>query len=83
MSSLRNCRGQGLIEYLILVALVAVASIALVRILQTSINAQLANVVNALEGGDGEQHRHHGERVTDDMLRKKDFSDFLNGAVSR
>ena len=79
-----NDRGQGLVEYLILVALIAVASIGLVRVLQTAVNAQLANVVLSLEGGEGaNQHRHHGESVTAEMLKKKDFGNFLNGAVSR
>ncbi len=84
MRILRTHHGQGLVEYIILVALIAVATMGLVRILQTAINAGLANVVYSLEGGSGSnQHRRRGETVTDDMLRKKDFSDFVNGAVSR
>lgn len=81
MTRLRNRQsGQGLIEYIILVALIGVATMGLVRLLQSSINAQLANVTNALEG---RQQRRSGETVTDDAVRKKDFSDFMNGAVSR
>lgn len=81
MQLLNNNRGQGLIEYVILVALVGVATIGMVRVLQNSINVNLANVVHALQS-DGKR-RESFERVDANDLRKKDFSDFMNGASSR
>ena len=81
MHVLRNQRGQGLIEYVILVALVGVATIGMVRILQSSINVNLANIVHALQS-DGKR-RESFERVDSGDIRKKDFSDFMNGASSR
>lgn len=81
MRLIRNARGQGLIEYVILVALVGVATIGMVRLLQNSINVNLANVVHALQS-DGKR-RESFERVDSEDLKKKDFSDFMNGATSR
>jgi Flp pilus assembly pilin Flp len=77
---IRNERGQGLIEYVILVALVGVATMGMVRLLQKSINVNLANIVHGLQS-DGKRRESH-ERISEDDLRKKDFSDFMNGAAS-
>ena len=81
LKPLKNNRGQGLIEYVILVALVGVATIGMVRILQKSVKVNLANVVHALQS-DGKT-RESFERISEDDLRKSDFSDFMNGAQSR
>jgi len=81
MQLIRNQRGQGLIEYVILVALVGVATIGMVRLLQNSINVNLANVVHALQSDS--KRKESFERIESDDLRKKDFSDFMNGASSR
>jgi Flp pilus assembly pilin Flp len=81
MQLIRNQRGQGLIEYVILVALVGVATIGMVRVLQNSINVNLANVVHALQA-DGKR-KESFERIEESDLRKKDFGDFMNGAASR
>lgn len=74
---LRNQRGQGLIEYVILVALVACACIGLVRVLQKTVRVNLANVVHVLQS---EKKTEAHERITEDDLRKADFGDFMNGA---
>lgn len=81
LNCVRNNRGQGLIEYVILVALVGVATIGMVRVLQKSVNVNLANVVHALQS-DGKRKESH-ERVNEDDLRKRDFSDFMNGSQNR
>jgi hypothetical protein len=77
---LRNSRGQSLIEYVILVALVGVATMGLVRVLQKSIKVNMANVIHALQS-DGKR-KEAPERITDDDMRKSDFGDFMNGASS-
>jgi pilus assembly protein Flp/PilA len=81
MGGLKNQRGQGLIEYVILVALVAVATMGLVRVLQKSVKVNLANVVHALQA-DGKYKESH-ERISEEELRKSDFGDFMNGASNR
>jgi Flp pilus assembly pilin Flp len=81
MRPLRNQRGQSLIEYVILVALVGAATIGIVRVLQKTVKTNLANVVHALQSDDKRKESH--ERLTEEDLRKSDFSDFMNGAASR
>ncbi len=76
-----NQRGQSLIEYVVLVALVGVATIGMVRLLQKSVKVNLANIIHALQS-DGKR-RESFERLTEDDLRKSDFSDFMNGAANR
>lgn len=78
MPLLRNSRGQSLIEYVILVALVGVATMGLVRVLQKSIKVNMANVIHALQS-DGKRKESH-ERMREEELRKSDFGDFMNGA---
>jgi Flp pilus assembly pilin Flp len=77
---LRNQKGQTLIEYLIIVALVGVGSIALMRAVSQNINAKFAGIVHAL-GGTVEGNR-TAATVTENMYRKRDMKDFVNGAVN-
>jgi Flp pilus assembly pilin Flp len=44
----RNQKGQGLVEYLILVCLVAVSAIAVVSVVGTNVREQYANISAAL-----------------------------------
>jgi Flp pilus assembly pilin Flp len=79
---LKNARGQSLIEYVILVALVGCATIGMVRLMQKQVKVNLANAIYAMQGG--ENHKKAvKETITDDDLRKADFSDFMNGASSQ
>lgn len=80
LSTVRNSRGQGLIEYVILVAIIAVGTMLMVRNLQKTVKVNLANVVHALQS-DGKRKSSH-ERIEDSDLKKTDFSDFMNGAAN-
>jgi pilus assembly protein Flp/PilA len=77
---LRNSRGQGLIEYVILVAIIAIGTMGMVRVLQKSMKVNLATVVYSLQGDDKRKASH--ERIEDSDLKKTDFSDFMNGAAN-
>ena len=79
-SPVRNQSGQALIEYLIIVALVGVGSIALMRAVSQNINARFANVVHAL-GGTVEGNRTASE-VSSNMYRKRDMKDFAQGTLT-
>ena len=73
-------KGQGLIEYLILVALMGVATIGVIRVLNQTIKARFASAVYALQG--------KPKKVKVDSLKaqdyqKSDLSDFMNGAASK
>jgi pilus assembly protein Flp/PilA len=79
MRLILNSRGQSLVEYLLLVALMAVATIGIVKVLNRTVQTQFANVTNALQGENKIQH----EKVVDSDYRKKDMSDFMSGASNR
>jgi pilus assembly protein Flp/PilA len=79
-SQIQNQKGQGLIEYLIIVALVAVATIGIVRVVGQNVSVQYANIAKALGGEDDRQYT--AGKVEDQMYKKKDLSDFLHGAAS-
>jgi Flp pilus assembly pilin Flp len=74
-----NQSGQSLIEYLVLVCLIAVSSIAVVRVLSKNINVQFANVARSLGG---ESHTLKAEKVDAKAYSKRDFNDFMQGANS-
>lgn len=46
-------KGQGLVEYLILVALIAVSAIAVVSVVGKNVREQYANISASLRGGKG------------------------------
>ncbi|MCC7405825.1 MAG: Flp family type IVb pilin [Bdellovibrionales bacterium] len=75
-----NQRGQSLIEYLILVALMGVATIGIVRTLQGALNSRYATVIHALQGS---PKKAPVVEVQESDLKRKDLSDFMNGAAQR
>ncbi len=72
-----NASGQGLIEYLIIVALVAVATIGIVRVVGQNVSVQYANISRALGG---QAYQLQAEKPEDRLYKKKDLGDFLQGA---
>lgn len=78
---LKNKKGQSLVEYLVIVALVAVGSISVVRVVSGNINARFANVANIL-GGKAAGTNVEVHEVTKSMTQKKDLSNFFEGAQS-
>lgn len=80
MKRLKNRRGQGMIEYLILVALIAVGSMAIVRVVGKNVSVQFANIAKALGSGSGGEIK--AESLDQSMYSKRDMSNFLNGAIN-
>lgn len=76
----KSQKGQGLIEYIIIVALVAVSAMAVVRVVSKNVQVQFANIAKALGGGNDNQIQ--AENVDVSMYTKKDLSNFLKGATS-
>lgn len=74
-----NQKGQGLIEYLIIVALMAVATIGIVRVLGQTVTAKFASATYALQGT---KKSVRVETIDEGLHKKKDLSDFMNGAGS-
>lgn len=78
--SVRNQRGQSLVEYLILVALVGIGSVAVVRAVGQNVQVRFAKVVQGLGGKvDGDVQ---AATVSESSYKKKDLSNFLQGAVN-
>lgn len=76
-----NQKGQGLIEYIILVAIIAVGTVQLVRKLQSTVSVNMANVIHALQSD--EKRKNSFIRVEDSDVQMKDFSNFMNGTTDR
>lgn len=74
---LKNKRGQGLIEYLMLVALIAVATIGVVKVVGHNLGKKYENINRAL-GADGEELK--AGNASNGALAQKDLSNFLDGA---
>jgi Flp pilus assembly pilin Flp len=74
-------KGQSLTEYLILVALVAIASIGVVRLLGQTARVQLSNITNALQGSRARQIK--AEEVRESHHSQKDLSNFMRNTSRR
>jgi Flp pilus assembly pilin Flp len=79
-SPIDNQRGQGLVEYLIIVALIAVGTIGVVRVLGQSINSRFATISYALQG---EKRTPSVDEIPEAHLKKRDLGNFMNGVGSR
>lgn len=77
--SFGNQRGQGLIEYLIIVALMGVATIGIVRALGQTVSAKFASTALALQGS---QRKASVESIDSSLYEKKDLSNFVNDSAS-
>lgn len=80
MSRINNQRGQGLIEYLIIVALVAVATIGVVRVLGQAVSSRFNTITYALQG---KKKITKIENLNDRQLEKRDLGDFMNGVAAQ
>lgn len=71
-----NRKGQGLVEYLILVCLIGAASIAVVSLVGKNIQEQYRNVSNALRGSQRSQVSAPDRGVSEG----RGMDDFMDGA---
>lgn len=76
---IKNPRGQGLIEYLVIVALVAVATIGVVRVLGQAVNSRFATITYALQG---KKAKPAIDAIPEEHLKKKDLGNFMDGVGS-
>lgn len=81
MKKLKNQKGQSLVEYLIIVALVAVSSIVMMRAVGQNINVQFAKIAKSL-GGDVEG-KPKAAAVSAQMYEKRDLRNFMHGSLRR
>lgn len=78
-NKIRCQRGQGLIEYLVIVALMGVATIAIVRVMGQTVSSRFASVTYALKG---EKKAVTAETIEESHYKKKDLGDFFDGVGS-
>ncbi len=76
---LKDKKGQGLMEYLMLTALIAVATIGVVKVVGYNLSKKYENINRAL-GARGEAL--NAVNASDSALAQKDLSNFLDGAKS-
>jgi pilus assembly protein Flp/PilA len=81
MLLLKNKKGQGLIEYLVIMALMAVATMAIMRVLSQTVTVKFAQVTEALQGREAKSQL-QTEQIQTTHVKKKDMSDFFHGAKS-
>ena len=72
-------KGQGLIEYLILVALMGVATIGIVRTLNQTVKSRFANAIYALQGRNQKAKTH---AMRKEEYQRSDLSNFMSGSAS-
>ena len=77
---IRNQRGQGLIEYLIIVALMGVATIAIMRIMSETVSNRFANITNALQGA---ASINAPKKLEEKSIKQRDLGDFMKGAATK
>jgi Flp pilus assembly pilin Flp len=69
--------GQGMVEYMILVALIAAGTLGVVRVVGYNIGVQYENINRALGAKNSSQLQ--VQNAEQGILNKKDLSDFLQG----
>lgn len=79
---LRSKKGQGLIEYLIIVALIAIATMAIMRVMSQTVSAKFARVTEALQGKKSSADI-QVDSIQSQHFKKKDMSDFFQGTRSQ
>jgi pilus assembly protein Flp/PilA len=78
MQIIKNSKGQGMVEYMILVALIAAGTIGIIRVVGYNIGAQYENINRALGAKTSSQLQVLNAEQS--QINKKDLSDFLKGA---
>jgi len=79
-SLLKNKKGQSLVEYMVIVALMGVASIGIVRVLNQTVRAKFTEMTYALRG---EKRSIRKARVDTPYHKVKDLSNFLHGVSNK
>jgi len=75
-----NERGQGLIEYLVIVALMGVATIAIVRVMGQTVSQRFATITSTLQG---KSKTYNDAEITASSLKKHDLGDFFEGSADK
>ena len=72
--------GQALSEYLILTALIAIASIGVIQVFSTNLRSRFATMANTI--GYGERESIRAQRAQERHYKIQDLGDFNEGATN-
>ncbi len=75
-----NQSGQGLIEYLIIVALMGVATMGIMRVMSGTVISTFSNVTSALQSS---EKKFKAPTLVNEVTKQKDMSDFMDGASDK
>lgn len=75
----KNNKGQGLVEYLIILAIVAVGTIGIIKVISQNIRVHYTHVAESL-GSNVQGDRPTKGTVTKSMFEEKDFNNFWQGS---
>lgn len=75
---INNSRGQGLIEYLILVALIAVTTIGVIKVVGNNVATQYENINRAM--GAKNSQKLTVSNASENSLKQKDLSNFMDNS---
>ena len=71
-----NSKGQSLVEYMIIVAIMAIGSMGIIRVLNHTTQAKFAKITQSLQGGKASVSIEY-EKVKDRHFKKKDMATFF------
>jgi Flp pilus assembly pilin Flp len=77
---LRGRSGQSLVEYLILVAVIGIATIGIASKMQESLKKQFTNSIRALNGDERAQEPLRTQ-ISNEDFKRRDMADFMRGAT--
>ncbi|MFK8137669.1 MAG: Flp family type IVb pilin [Bdellovibrionales bacterium] len=80
MNVLKNKRGQGIVEYLIMVAMISVGSLVCFKYLNKALTNRFSVVIAAVLGNEPKPTKLKG--LPDSHRKNKDMSDFFKGATN-
>lgn len=80
MKAIKNQKGQGLVEYLIVVAIMAVGALSIIRVVGQSVNVKFASIAKSL--GANVEGKIGQAEVKQSQFSKKSMRNFMSGSES-
>ncbi|MCB0378548.1 MAG: Flp family type IVb pilin [Bdellovibrionales bacterium] len=81
MPSFKSKKGQGMVEYMVIVAMMAVATMGIMRVLSQTTQGKFAKITQSLQGGTASIEV-QVDKVDSNHFKKKDMSNFFMGSKS-
>lgn len=72
--------GQGIVEYIILVAMIAVVSLGIVKILGGTVNRKLTQITASLQGKKENPQRYQPPKIEEKHWKERSMDDFYESS---